>query len=269
MAKKWIYQKGVDEPMTPDRMHLGSVDLPNAEDYLPEAPQPKSRKKVCKRHGCEKIAIRQFCSDECRVRHHNDKRPAQSKVAKVCKGCGSVFQGRPDQKTCGATCRSRVFRRGPDSNAPVSINFQPPVEKTMYLITNPEMPGWLKNGESSRSPERRANDMKTSAPSDYVVEKSFWLPEGMSDTDFHPFMAKVAGASNREWFYMPLEVAEKVIRLVMEGREHLIDEMPKCESPGLRVTLHNSVRGGLRIRGRLVKAKRAEALYDANFLAFS
>lgn len=28
----------------------------------------------------------------------------------MCLGCKSVFHGRPDQKTCGATCRSRVFR---------------------------------------------------------------------------------------------------------------------------------------------------------------
>ncbi len=28
----------------------------------------------------------------------------------MCLGCKSVFRGRPDQKTCGATCRSRIFR---------------------------------------------------------------------------------------------------------------------------------------------------------------
>ncbi|MDG1683598.1 MAG: hypothetical protein P8H99_05580, partial [Luminiphilus sp.] len=33
-----------------------------------------------------------------------------AKVRIMCVGCKSVFHGRPDQKTCGATCRSRIFR---------------------------------------------------------------------------------------------------------------------------------------------------------------
>ena len=66
--------------------------------------------KVCVRHGCRKRAKSKFCSDGCRVAHHNAKRAPATKVRIMCLGCKRVFHGRPDQKTCGATCRSRLFR---------------------------------------------------------------------------------------------------------------------------------------------------------------
>ena len=65
---------------------------------------------ICQRNGCRKQALRKFCSITCRVAHHNSRRTPASKVKITCQGCGKVFQGRPDQKTCGATCRSRLFR---------------------------------------------------------------------------------------------------------------------------------------------------------------
>ena len=75
--------------------------MPNSKD---------NSSKVCERHGCRKRAKSKFCSDACRVAHHNAKRAPAAKVRIMCLGCKSVFHGRPDQKTCGATCRSRVFR---------------------------------------------------------------------------------------------------------------------------------------------------------------
>ena len=69
-----------------------------------------SDSRTCARHGCRKPALRRFCSDGCRIAHHNSRRQPAPKVRITCQGCGSVFQGRPDQKTCGATCRSRLFR---------------------------------------------------------------------------------------------------------------------------------------------------------------
>ena len=71
---------------------------------------PSAMTQICSRHGCRKQALRKFCSDACRIAHHNGRRPPAPKVKITCQGCGSVFQGRPDQKTCGATCRSRLFR---------------------------------------------------------------------------------------------------------------------------------------------------------------
>ena len=66
--------------------------------------------KKCIRHGCSKSARRKFCSATCRIAHHNGRRLPATKSKIVCQSCGTVFRGRPDQKTCGATCRSRLFR---------------------------------------------------------------------------------------------------------------------------------------------------------------
>ena len=66
--------------------------------------------KVCIRHGCRKAALRKFCSTACRIAHHNGRRTPVPKVKITCLSCGIVFLGRADQKTCGATCRSRLFR---------------------------------------------------------------------------------------------------------------------------------------------------------------
>ena len=73
--------------------------------------------KVCSRHGCRKRAKSKFCSDTCRVAFHNAKRAPAAKVRIMCLGCKSVFHGRPDQKTCSATCRSRVFRARKNNRA--------------------------------------------------------------------------------------------------------------------------------------------------------
>ena len=80
---------------------------------------------ICSRHGCRKRALRKFCSNACRIAHHNGLRPPASKVKVTCQGCGKVFQGRPDQKTCGATCRSRLFRAKKRSDTGVLTGLTP------------------------------------------------------------------------------------------------------------------------------------------------
>ena len=80
---------------------------------------------ACARHGCRKTALRKFCSDACRIAHHNGLRPPASRVRVSCQGCGKAFQGRPDQKTCGATCRSRLFRAKKRSEAVIRDGVAP------------------------------------------------------------------------------------------------------------------------------------------------
>ena len=77
---------------------------------------------ICLRHGCRKQALRKFCSDRCRIAHHNAQRAPAEKVRITCLGCGAVFQGRPDQKTCGATCRSRLHRARLKSEASSAVS---------------------------------------------------------------------------------------------------------------------------------------------------
>ena len=80
---------------------------------------------ICIRHGCRKQALRKFCSVACRVAHHNSRRAPASKVRITCLGCGKVFQGRPDQKTCGATCRSRLFRAQKQQGGAIQVTAGP------------------------------------------------------------------------------------------------------------------------------------------------
>ena len=80
---------------------------------------------ICQRHGCRKQALRKFCSVACRVAHHNSRRAPASKVRITCQGCGKVFQGRPDQKTCGATCRSRLFRAQKQQGGAIHVTAGP------------------------------------------------------------------------------------------------------------------------------------------------
>jgi hypothetical protein len=150
---------------------------------------------------------------------------------------------------------------------PTTNKFVASESNEMYLITNPEMPGWVKGGQSV-DPERRARDMKTGAPADYNVEHRFELPKWLKDTDIHPYLEMVAGAKNREWFYMPVDVAAQVVRLALVGEEKEIRRMPKCPKPSQKLLLCNSLREGLRI-SRKLKAQQVEVLYDAEFLAFS
>jgi hypothetical protein len=136
---------------------------------------------------------------------------------------------------------------------------------TCYLITNPEFKGWVKCGETSGKSDQRAKSMNTSSPADYEVERSIKLPDGWSDKDMHPFLEGVAGGRKREWFFMPVDVAEQVVRHVLNGNQDAIDRMPKCEPPSVLTTVRNSFRD-------IFKAKpqqQREVLYDADYLAFS
>lgn len=71
---------------------------------------PRNQMKNCEHYGCRKQAKQRFCSAVCRVAFHNARRPAAEKIKVTCGACAKVFMGRPDQKTCSATCRSRLFR---------------------------------------------------------------------------------------------------------------------------------------------------------------
>lgn len=60
---------------------------------------------TCKRAGCDKEAVRKFCSTECKIVYHNANRPSAPKVKHKCAYCRKQFTGRPDAKTCSLNCR--------------------------------------------------------------------------------------------------------------------------------------------------------------------
>jgi hypothetical protein len=117
------------------------------------------------------------------------------------------------------------------------------------------MPGWIKCGQTNRDVEKRANDFKTSAPCDFVINGWVIIGGDYSDSDFHDCLKQVAGASNREWFFMPAETAAEVINLAIDGRFDEIWDMPKCEPPTVLATVRSSF-------ADVFKRPKKEALYE-------
>ena len=64
----------------------------------------------CLIDGCMEEARSKFCSQRCAQKYHNSRRQKARKVPVKCLGCGLVFEGRPDQRACSSTCRSRIER---------------------------------------------------------------------------------------------------------------------------------------------------------------
>ena len=132
----------------------------------------------------------------------------------------------------------------------------------MYLITNSAMPGWVKAGQSIDI-DIRAKTLDTGAPRDYSVQRRIYLPHGAADKDTHETLAKFAGASKREWFFMPVDQAEEVAQCVLDGREDDLAGMMKAEPPSVLATVRNSFGDFIKFR-----QTRKEVVY-ADFLAFS
>jgi hypothetical protein len=63
---------------------------------------------VCANKGCTEQATRKYCSRECAVQDHNNKRAPVEKTKHNCILCGKVFYGRADAKTCGLNCRAKL-----------------------------------------------------------------------------------------------------------------------------------------------------------------
>lgn len=66
--------------------------------------------KECERHGCRRAAVRKFCSQDCKIAHHNAKRDRTHNEKKKCVACGTSFIGRPNKMTCSDSCRQKLFQ---------------------------------------------------------------------------------------------------------------------------------------------------------------
>ena len=66
--------------------------------------------KQCERYGCRREAKIKFCSEQCKIAHHNSKRDRTNSVKGVCAACGKPFEGRANKVTCSNTCRQRLFQ---------------------------------------------------------------------------------------------------------------------------------------------------------------
>ncbi len=126
----------------------------------------------CQHYGCRKQAKQRFCSVACRVAFHNARRPAAEKIKVTCGACSKVFLGRPDQKTCSATCRSRLFRNRHAATTPAATSG---VDAFEWSRATPFSPAEL----------RRKMQYQTLTPG---VSYS-WLPEKPAKVKIRPAQA--------------------------------------------------------------------------------
>lgn len=66
--------------------------------------------KQCERYGCRREAVIKFCSESCKIAHHNAQRDRKNDVKGTCASCGKEFVGRPNKKTCSDKCRQALFQ---------------------------------------------------------------------------------------------------------------------------------------------------------------
>ena len=188
---------------------------------------------------------------------------------------------RPDAPTgfCSEQCsahfselakRGELLKAKAEKRAEISKRLRPLIRlgeepktnwaKKLYLMSNPAMPGWVKCGETKRDVEKRANDFKTGAHSDFVINGWVIIDDDYKDSDFHDCLKQVAGASNREWFFMPAETAAAVINLAIDGRFDEIWDMPKCEPPSVLATVRTSFGDFVKFRGGRRERPQDEAI---------
>ena len=67
-------------------------------------------RKECAKYGCRREAVIKFCSENCKIAHHNAQRDRTNDVKGKCASCGEEFVGRPNKKTCSDKCRQALFQ---------------------------------------------------------------------------------------------------------------------------------------------------------------
>lgn len=63
----------------------------------------------CAREGCTNEPVIKFCSESCKIKHHNDQRDRSNPTTKDCAVCGTTFTAQPNRITCSNKCRQRLY----------------------------------------------------------------------------------------------------------------------------------------------------------------
>lgn len=83
----------------------------------------------------------------------------------------------------------------------------------LYLLTNPAMPGLVKIGMTTRSPEERALELaSTGVPMPFHVAAA-WAVDDVraAERDAHAALARYRVSDQREWFRLSVPAAIKVL----------------------------------------------------------
>ena len=79
----------------------------------------------------------------------------------------------------------------------------------LYLITNPAMPGFVKVGMTTRTPEERAAELHdTGSPAPYTVASAWPVDDVQAaERDAHAALARYRVIDAREWFRLSVPAA--------------------------------------------------------------
>jgi hypothetical protein len=87
--------------------------------------------------------------------------------------------------------------------------------RSVYVITNPGFPDWVKIGMSNDVPKRLA-DFQTASPYEYKSLLVAELPHGMRDLSIHDFAEAISSDKSGEWFQVPSEKAVALVRSLID-----------------------------------------------------
>jgi hypothetical protein len=100
----------------------------------------------------------------------------------------------------------------------------------VYILSNPSLPGLVKIGQISRSPEERARELSknTSIPENFVVEFEIYTSDRVElEKDAHRQLSSYRVNARREFFRVEIEKAAQLLRQAAEQLQHqlsLLDE---------------------------------------------
>jgi T5orf172 domain len=97
------------------------------------------------------------------------------------------------------------------------------VQKYLYILSNPSMPGLIKIGKTTTSPNQRMSELhSTGVPTPFVLELSVEVHDcHASERATHSALAKYRVANNREFFRTSVKAAlEAMLPVIGEYKIH-------------------------------------------------
>lgn len=109
----------------------------------------------------------------------------------------------------------------------------------VYILTNEHMPGILKIGYTSRSPEERAHELyhkKTGVPGEFKVSYRYMCRNPHKvEKIIHRRLSRERINNNREYFRVDIGKAIELIEEVSEGYQIRSEPAPKVRKPDIEV----------------------------------
>ncbi|MET4130021.1 GIY-YIG nuclease family protein [Roseovarius sp. MBR-6] len=107
----------------------------------------------------------------------------------------------------------------------------------VYILENPSIPGMVKVGRTTRSPELRAQELHdTSTPTPFRVAHSWAVADVVTaERTAHAALGRFRVSSDREWFTLPASHAATLLNKSLGARDAM--RAPKRRFHRLRVAV--------------------------------